>query len=250
VESQPKNGRATVGGIEVGVVLRGNTARNGLEFLAPGWQLGLGANDASGNRVGLWSDGTLHVQRDHTFITSGAGFAPNSTVKVYIFSSPLELGEVSTDARGSFEAALAVPDSLASGLHTLQVVGYSPTGQILSGDIPVTLVDSLAAAPVLQKYTNIIYFSPGNSKMLKRSKAQLKKLLTLLGSGVSAPKVTLTAFNSRKDVTPTRKLAVSRLRVVAHGLRAKIATTSVTRKLGVLRRHHWGYVRFTVTYNK
>ena len=251
VESQPKNGHATVGGFDVAVVLRSNTSRNGLEFLAPGWQLGLGATDANGKQIQLGADGTLRVQRDHTFVASGAGFAPNSTVKLFIFSTALALGDVSTDSRGAFDAAVAVPDSLETGLHTLQVVGYSPTGQNLTGDIPVTLVDS-ASAPVatLQKYTNIVYFNPGNHKILKRSTKQLRKLITLLGSGLTNPKVTLTAYNSRKDVKPTSALAVSRLRSVALSLRSKIATTAVTRNIGQTRRNHWGYVRFTVTYTK
>ena len=253
VETQPKNGKATVGGIEVATVLRANTKRNGLEFLAPGWQLSLGATDANGSVVPLGTDGTLRVQRDHTFVTSGDGFAPNSNVKLFIFSTPTDLGTFSTDARGSFEAAVAVPDSLASGLHTLQVVGYSPTGQIQMGDIPVTLVDALSSGGNLGtvvKQTGVIYFTPGKLVTLKRSHAQVRKLLATLGSGVLNAKVVITVYNSRKDRNPTRLLAKRRLKVVARALRPKIATTSVVRRIGPNHRNHWGYVRYTLTYNK
>jgi len=249
VASQPANGKGSVGGIDISVLLRANTGRNGLELLGSGWQLGLGATDTNGKLISLGSDGTLRIQRDHTFLATGAGFAPNTNVKLYIFSNPISLGQVSTDARGSFETAVAVPDSLESGLHTFQAVGYSPTGQIQMGDIPVTLVDSINTVSI-QKVTGIIYFKPGTYNLLKRSQPSMNKMLSMLGGPIANPKVDLKVFNSRKDINPSALMAVRRLKIVMRSLRSKIATTSISTGVGTLRRQHWGYVRYTVTYQK
>lgn len=268
VQVVPSNGRAAVGGVSVASVLRPNGDRTGLQLLMSGWQIGIGALDTKGRDVGLGADGSLRVERNHSFEFTGSGFAPNSSVHIYVFSTPTLIGMLETDSSGEFYANLPVPASLPLGLHTLQVMGYSPKGDIQMGEVPVTLVatgtsptakptitatpapsESPVLKPTVFQKTGIIYFVPGTKNTLKRSKVALRKVLTGL-KGASNLKVTLTAINSRKDIHPTHSLAVARLRQVANGLVRKAPGASVTRGIGPQRRNHWGYVRYLITYNR
>ena len=268
VRVAPAGGRAAVGGVAVASVLRPNSDRTGLQLLMAGWQLGIGALDAKGRDVGLSVDGSLHVQRSHSFEFTGSGFAPNTSVHIYVFSTPTLIGMLQTDERGEFYANLPVPDELPLGLHTLQVMGYSPKGEIQMGEVPVTLVangtsptskPTISATPVpsgspvlkptvFQK-TGIIYFAPGTKNTLKRSKVALRKALAGL-TGATNLKVTLTAINSRKDIRPTHSLAVARLRQVANGVARRVSGATVVRGIGPQRRNHWGYVRYLITYQR
>lgn len=142
VISGSKVGTAMVGGVPVPFTLTPNSSKNGLVFSAPGWSLALANQDANGDLVAVGADGQLQVQEDHTMVTQGTGFAPNATVVIYMFSSPIEIGRVTTDASGSFTGEFDVPNGLEIGQHTLQVTGYSPDGQIQSANIPIQMVEN------------------------------------------------------------------------------------------------------------
>jgi len=264
----PSGGRAAVGGVSVASVLRPNGDRTGLQLIMATWQLEIGALDAKGGDVGLSADGSLRVERTHSFEFTGSGFAPNSSVHIYVFSTPTLIGMLETDSSGTFYANLPVPDELPLGLHTLQVMGYSPSGAIQMGEVPVTLVSNSWAptakptvtvspapsgSPVLKptifQKTGVIYFVPGTQNTLKRSKATLRQALAGLG-GATNLKVALTAINSRKDIRPTHSLAVARLRQLANALTRRVPGVAITRGIGQLRRNHWGYVRYLITYQK
>jgi hypothetical protein len=135
-----KNAAAFVGGVPVPFTLSPNAGKNGLYLSAPGWSLNLANLDANGEPVALGADGQMQVQVDHTVTTQGTGFAPNATVIIYMFSTPIEIGRLTTDASGAFVGEFYVPSGLELGQHTLQVTGYSPDGQIQSANIPLQLV--------------------------------------------------------------------------------------------------------------
>jgi hypothetical protein len=268
VQVVPSGGRAAVGGVSVASVLRPNGDRAGLQLLMSTWQIGVGALDARGRDVGLSADGSLHVQRSHSFEFTGSGFAPNSSVHIYVFSTPTLIGMLQTDDGGEFYANLPVPDQLPLGLHTLQVMGYSPSGEIQMGEIPVTLVGvgatptakpsptvspTSGGAPVLKptvfQKTGVIYFVPGTFSSLKRSQAGFRQALAGL-AGASNLRVTLVATNSRKDINPTHSLAVGRLRQIALAMGQRVPGVTVVRSIGAQRRNHWGYVRYLITYQR
>ena len=251
VQSAPPSGRATVDGREIPTILRPNTRRSGLEFVAQGWQVNLGALTRQGSVVDLSADGSLAVQRDHSLTADGSGFAPKSTVDVYIYSNPIKLGTVTTDANGEFVSEFPVPDELENGLHTLQVIGYSPSGLIQEGEIPVTLYEAASVVkPSTVTKSIVVYFKPGTHQALKRSKPALKKLIKLARASSVHPVFTITSYNSRKDIRPSRNLAIRRLRVLNRVLRPLNPSTPVTTAFAPMRRHHWGYVRVTVKFTQ
>jgi len=78
-------------------------------------------------------------------VISGSGYAPNSLVKVVIYSNPIDLGEVLTDANGNFSLAVSVPSSLL-GSHTITSIGFDSDGNPHVLTLPVTVTAAVASA--------------------------------------------------------------------------------------------------------
>ncbi|MCG2799682.1 MAG: fibronectin type III domain-containing protein [Cellulomonas sp.] len=68
----------------------------------------------------------------------GTGFAPYSTARVVIYSSPVLLAEVLVGADGTFSVPVTVPADLEAGAHTLMAFGVDSQGQTYSLSMPVT----------------------------------------------------------------------------------------------------------------
>lgn len=68
----------------------------------------------------------------------GTGFAPHSTARVVIYSSPVLLAEVLVGADGTFSVPVTVPAGLEAGAHTLMAFGVDPQGQAHSLSMAVT----------------------------------------------------------------------------------------------------------------
>lgn len=107
---------------------------------------------------------------------NGGGFAPNSEVKVYVFSTPTYLGTVSTNSAGDFTGQLKLPDSISAGQHTLQFGGYLPDGKVVTTSF-VLLVSSKL---ISKKFTT--FFAGGSVGLSVAAKAALKKALSSVSS--------------------------------------------------------------------
>jgi hypothetical protein len=77
---------------------------------------------------------------------TGSGYLPFSTVTVAIYSEPQVLTSVVTDATGSFEVTVTVPDGLANGEHTLVASGVDPDGNVRYLALPVTVTGGVTGA--------------------------------------------------------------------------------------------------------
>nr|BFE64702.1 hypothetical protein GCM10020063_092280 [Dactylosporangium thailandense] len=58
----------------------------------------------------------------------GAGYAPYSTVIIAMYSNPVQLGSVITDANGDFTQTIAIPSDLDATSHALVAAGVDPDG--------------------------------------------------------------------------------------------------------------------------
>ena len=110
---------------------------NSLRADGPGFSMTLSPLDAAGQPSALMPDGRLRLTAQGTVRLSGEGFAPGSRVEVWVFSEPTYLGELTVSSDGTFEGALTLPRSLATGDHTLQVNGTSAQGTVRSLSLPV-----------------------------------------------------------------------------------------------------------------
>lgn len=108
----------------------------------------------------------------------GFGFAAFSTAKMIMFSRPIELGSVTTDATGSFSASVTIPADLDAGPHQIAAVGVDPHGDVHRMALPVTVT-----APA------------------RRPAARPRVSVTVVGSkhGNAGPVTTGTSSRSRRE---------------------------------------------------
>jgi hypothetical protein len=82
-----------------------------------------------------------------TLTLTGDGYAPNSTVDLFIYSTPQKIGTALANGSGSFSVQVTVPASLAPGAHHLVAAGVDSSGNVryLRTDVTVTTsADQLA----------------------------------------------------------------------------------------------------------
>jgi len=69
----------------------------------------------------------------------GTGFAPSSTVTLALYSTPIDLGDVTADATGAISQRLGLPTGLAPGSHTLLAIGVDAQGSGRQISLPLTV---------------------------------------------------------------------------------------------------------------
>ena len=185
VPNPPAAGGGQTGHETEPTTLLPNTSKDGLKLTAPGWTLDLIGQD-QGVNVPLDTLGRIVFQEGHMAHTSGSGFKPNSDVHVYIFSTPILLGILHTDANGNFVGDLALPADLNVGDHTVQVDGYAPDNSVRTADVPVVYAASKPAT-----VTKSVFFAPDSTVL---SKYTVKKITSLvkglpMGSTVVTAKI-------------------------------------------------------------
>ena len=81
--------------------------------------------DTSATRT---ADGSLVIKPGQKFQISGSGFAPNTEVFIWLFSTPQLLSNIEVAKDGTISADVALKLGLPPGKHTLQVSGVHPDG--------------------------------------------------------------------------------------------------------------------------
>jgi hypothetical protein len=79
-------------------------------------------------------------------VIKGSGFAPFSTVRAIIYSTPTELKTFVTDENGEFQVTVTIPENLPAGQHSLVVTGVDDQGNERTLRVDVTVsADGTAA---------------------------------------------------------------------------------------------------------
>jgi hypothetical protein len=197
-------------------VLVPTNVSDGLTLKAPGWTLTLHGTDEAGKHAPLNSEAQIVLTPGLFASTSGTGFKPNSSVKVYVFSVPIFLGTLQTDAAGKFIGKLPVPAGLQIGEHTIQVSGFSPSDAIRTASIGVVV----AAKPIVAK----VIFAGDSAVITPLAASQLKALAAQLNKRSAKATVTLEGYVMATAVTSyDKKLSADRA----------AAVKAVLQKLGV-----------------
>src|SRR3954470_2147305 len=79
---------------------------------------------------------------------TGDGYAPGSTVELFIYSTPQSLGSVTTDENGAFSTTVRIPAGLEAGTHHLVAAGVDEFGAPRYLRMDVTLAAGTPAAEV------------------------------------------------------------------------------------------------------
>ena len=76
-----------------------------------------------GTIIPLSSEGILEVKRGDMFRLDAQGFAPNSSVDIWMFSKTFLMDTIEVGADGLVKSTMKVPKSVEDGLHHLVMVG-------------------------------------------------------------------------------------------------------------------------------
>lgn len=87
------------------------------------------------------ADGSLFIKPGTKFQITGSGFAPNTEVYIWLFSTPKLLTNVEVTNDGTINAEVALKLGLPPGKHTLQVSGVHPDGTTRAVMLDVVIPD-------------------------------------------------------------------------------------------------------------
>ena len=108
-----------------------------------GWQLGVASKQKTGEALPANKDRRLIVQPETRVELAAEGLMPESAVAFWVFSEPTFAGEVQTDSTGKFEANMEMPDGLAPGDHTLQVLSRDSKGRVITLNFPIVVAEKV-----------------------------------------------------------------------------------------------------------
>jgi phosphodiesterase/alkaline phosphatase D-like protein len=148
------------------------------------WDLKLRAVGVDGTIKILINNNQVVFDKGTFVRLTGTGFMPNSLVAVHLFSEPIAIGNIVTDANGAFDASLPIRDYGLVGLHTIQVNGYSPDGLVRTANLPVifrvTAVKSASAS---------FTFNPDSSLITAKTLAAVKAFIKQIPKGATNVKI-------------------------------------------------------------
>jgi hypothetical protein len=94
------------------------------------------------NTVVVAGETLLRIYRNQTVTFQGKGFAKDAVVEVWINSTPIMIGTTKTDADGTFNETLPLPEGIEVGEHTLTVSGELADGTMGKTSIGAIVIDS------------------------------------------------------------------------------------------------------------
>jgi hypothetical protein len=120
---------------EVGAAIDGKTikatlsrAENQITVTAGDITTTVSGLTSDGKRVSLNEDGDLVVNEGDKLVASAAGFAPETEVEVWMYSTPTRLGVITADADGKVSGTFELPNGLEAGDHRLVFSGNNSDG--------------------------------------------------------------------------------------------------------------------------
>ena len=124
--AEPGEGVVMVGGkATIATVTRSN---NKITVGAAGINVTFSGISANGDIIPLDSDGNMRVVGDDIVAIDGSGFAPNSEIEVWMFSTPRMLTKISSDSAGRVTENVTLPGVLEEGDHRFVLNGQAANG--------------------------------------------------------------------------------------------------------------------------
>jgi hypothetical protein len=157
----PSDSIAVENGISSAVKLVITDELNGYSLSSAGWEVRLDVSDQMSAPVPLDEFGNVVLNEDRLVQVSGTGFQPNSPVRVWLFSEPVRLADITTDENGNFVGQAQLPEGIPTGEHTVQLNGLTKDGQLRSVSLGVVVQPNLVvtpAAPVGFDLTGLMNF--------------------------------------------------------------------------------------------
>lgn len=108
-------------------------------------------NSSSASESNSGKPGALALIRGIASRIRASGFAPNSLITLWLFSTPTKLSEVATDANGEIDIEFTLPETIETGDHNLQVSGVHIDGSERDLVMGVSVVEENISAQITSK---------------------------------------------------------------------------------------------------
>jgi len=116
-----------------------------------------GNSPAAASKVATGSS-SIRVYRNQTVDITGSGYAPNTSVDVWINSTPIKLGSTMSDANGLISETFGISANIDIGNHTITLNGKFADGTKASVSVGIEVVDTptvTTVAPTVATSTSI-----------------------------------------------------------------------------------------------
>ena len=107
------------------------------------WQLEATSNRVPSDSQPANEDQRLVFKPETGVEIAAQGLMPESAVAFWVFSEPTFAGEMQTDSTGKLESNLEMPDGLAPGDHTLQVLSRDSKGRVITLNFPIVVAEKV-----------------------------------------------------------------------------------------------------------
>ena len=138
----PTNGVLVVtteNGVPVEVTVTVLPTENGLMIVGPDFSAEISTVDIDGSPLTVDDQGRVVLQSGTVLNVKVSGFAPNSVITLWLFSSPVSLGEFTVDSNGELDISVVIPESVTLGDHTVQLNGVSANGELRTMNVSVVV---------------------------------------------------------------------------------------------------------------
>lgn len=164
----------------------------GIQATWDGWWMKLVGRGDDADPLGLTEKQALILQSDQLMQArkgatkkrvkpvaqaAGSGFKASSNVKFYLLPSTY-LGQLPTDASGSFLEDIPVPPGIPPAAYTLQMNGFSPTDSVRSLSIAVIVKPTVRAT---RQARAVVTFDPMDPSLDAAARKALRKLVRKTG---------------------------------------------------------------------
>lgn len=219
VPAAPTSAVVLVNGQPQSVTVLPTLKDEGLVITGTDFRMTLEGVGSSGQPLGLTPDGALILENDRFARTSGTGFMADTPVKLFLFSEPIYVGDVLTNAQGSFNGSVQIPVTVPPGRHTLQANGYTPGGEVRSLSLPVVVkAEAPETTTSLRATRASVLFAPLSARLDAKAKSTLRSLARGVGTRARVTTVVGYVQKSGSSVNDVQ-LSTQRARVVSAFLR-------------------------------
>lgn len=119
--------KATINGSTADLIVQ--RSNNKIGVAGSGIELTVSAVNENGDQIALDTDGNLRITSTDSLVVDAKGFGPEQDIEAWLFSTPANIGQITSDATGRAKGTFAVPASLENGEHRLVLKSATAEGE-------------------------------------------------------------------------------------------------------------------------
>lgn len=119
--------KATINGSTADLIVQRSNNRIGIA--GSGIELTVSAVNEDGDQIALDTDGNLRITSTDSLVVDAKGFGPEQDIEAWLFSTPANIGQITSDATGRAKGTFAVPANLENGEHRLVLKSATAEGE-------------------------------------------------------------------------------------------------------------------------